>query len=131
MNLRRCLVLLACLAGALPSAASAQLVPGIKRTPLQNFEVPGTVYQTVMGTAEIGPGLSIGKHSHFGIEAGYVLEGDFIMLVEGEAPKTYKAGDSYVIPVGKAHDARAGDKGAKVLATYVVEKGKPLATPLP
>lgn len=109
----------------------AQAPPAIKRTPLQSFDVPGPGYQTVMGTAEIAPGASIGKHTHFGIEAGYVLDGDFVMMVEGQPPKTYKAGDSYVIPTGIAHDAKAGDKGAKVLATYVVEKGKPFATPSP
>ena len=112
--------------------AFAQSAPaGIKRTPLQSFDVPGAGYQTVMGTAEISPGASIGKHSHHGIEAGYVLEGEFVMMVDGQPVTTYRPGDSYVIPAGAAHDAKAGERGAKVLATYVVEKGKPLATPAP
>lgn len=115
----------------LAAPALAQPAPAIKRTPLQSFDVPGAGYQTVMGTAEIAPGASIGNHTHFGIEAGYVLEGEFIMMVAGQPPKTYKAGNSYVIPAGAAHDAKAGEKGAKVLATYVVEKGKPLATSVP
>ena len=113
-------------------AALAQSAPaGIKRTPLQNFDVPGPNYQTVIGTAEIAPGASIGKHTHFGIEAGYVLEGEFVMTVDGQPLKTYRKGEHYMIPAGVAHDAKAHDDGAKVLATYVVEKGKPFATPAP
>ena len=112
--------------------AAAQSPPaGIKRTPLQSFDVPGAGYQTVIGLAEVAPNTNIGKHTHFGIEAGYVLEGEFVLMVEGQPPKPYRPGDSYVIAAGAAHDARSGDKGAKLIATYVVEKGKPLATPTP
>jgi quercetin dioxygenase-like cupin family protein len=58
-----------------------------------------------------------------------VLEGDFTLLIEGQPPLALKAGESYKVPSGAIHDARSGDKGAKVIATYVVEKGKPLASP--
>jgi quercetin dioxygenase-like cupin family protein len=58
-----------------------------------------------------------------------VLEGELTMLVEGQPPKPLKAGESYQVSSGTVHDARSGDKGAKVIATYVVEKGKPLASP--
>ena len=103
----------------------------IKRTPLQKFEVPGTSYETVIGMAEIAPGASIGRHTHFGVEAGYVQEGELVLLVEGQPEKPLKPGESYQIAPGAVHDARAGQAGAKVIATYVVEKGKPLATPAP
>ena len=53
------------------------------------------------------------------------------LLVDGKPPLALKPGDSYQVPPGAPHDARAGEKGAKVLAVYVVEKGKPLATPAP
>jgi quercetin dioxygenase-like cupin family protein len=60
------------------------------------------------------------------------MEGASTLEIDGEAPRTLKAGDSCTIAAGKVHDAKAnGDKPAKVLATYVVEKGKPLATPAP
>ena len=52
-------------------------------------------------------------------------------LPAGETVLPLKAGDSYKVPPGAIHDARSGDKGAKVIATYVVEKGKPLASPAP
>ena len=101
----------------------------IKRTPLQKFDVPGTSHETVTAIAEISPNVaSIGRHSHFGPETGYLLEGEATLTIEGQPPKTLKAGDSYVVPAGAIHDASTGPKGAKVMAIYVVEKGKPLAT---
>ena len=70
--------------------------------------------------------------AHFGIETGYTLSGSASFEVEGEPPRLLKAGDSYVVPLGKVHDAKVvGDAPARVLAVYVVEKGKPLATPAP
>ena len=109
--------------------ALAQQAQTIKRTPLQKFDVPGTNYETVIGIAEIAPNVNVGRHTHPGPESGYLLEGDFTLLVEGQPPLPLKAGDSYKVPSGAIHDARTGDKGAKVIATYVVEKGKPLASP--
>ena len=114
---------------SLVGVLDAQQAPPIKRTPLQKFDVPGTNYETVIGIAEIGPNVNVGRHTHPGPESGYLLEGDFTLLVEGQAPLALKAGDSYKVPPGAVHDARTGDKGAKVIATYVVEKGKPLASP--
>jgi len=118
------------LAGTEPPAL-AQQPQTIKRTPLQKFDVPGTNYETVIGIAEIAPNVNVGRHTHPGPESGYVLEGDFTLLVEGQPPLPLKAGESYKVPSGAIHDARSGDKGAKVIATYVVEKGKPLASPAP
>jgi quercetin dioxygenase-like cupin family protein len=81
--------------------------------------------------AEIAAGGATGRHTHFGVEVGYVMEGTATLEVDGEAPRALKAGDSYTIPVGKVHNAKAEGGAAKVLATYAVEKGKPLATPAP
>ena len=114
---------------ALPAAATQ--TQGIKRIPLQKFDVPGTTYETVIGIAEISPGVAIGRHIHPGPESGYVLSGSFDLLIEGEAPRSLKAGDSYKVPPRTVHDARAGSDGAKVIATYVVEKGQPLASAAP
>lgn len=109
-----------------PAAAS-----GIKRTPLQRFDVPGTAYETVIGIAEIAPNVAIGRHTHPGPESGYVMRGAFELLIDGEPPRPMKAGDSYKVPPGTAHDAKSGGDGATVIATYVVEKGKPLASAAP
>ena len=112
---------------SLPAAANQ--TQGIKRTPLQRFDVPGTAYGTVIGIAEIAPNVSIGRHTHPGPESGYLIEGGFELLIDGEAPRMLKAGDSYKVPPRTVHDAKTGPEGAKVIATYVVEKGQPIASP--
>jgi quercetin dioxygenase-like cupin family protein len=104
---------------------------GIKRTPLQKIEFPDG-YNTVSGIAEIQPGGSAGRHTHPGIETGYLLEGEADLVVDGKPDQHLKAGDSYSIPAGVVHDAKVhGDKALKVLAIYVVDKTKPLASPAP
>ena len=119
-------VLLVALLGAGATLAQA---PGIKRTILQRIDI-GNNMEVILGIAEIAPGGSTGRHTHFGTETGYTLAGQASLEVEGEAPKLMSAGDSYVIASGKVHDAKVvGDAPAKVLAVYIVEKGKPLATP--
>ena len=109
--------------------AAANQTANIKRTPLQKFDVPGTNYETVIGMAEIVPNVNIGKHTHPGPESGYMLDGDMTLMIDGQPPLVVKTGESYKIPPGAVHDAKTGAKGAKVIATYVVEKGKPLASP--
>lgn len=107
--------------------------PAIKRTILQKGDVPVEgAREVIMGAAEIAAGGATGRHSHNGPETGYVLEGTSLLEIDGDAPKMMKAGDSYFIPAGKIHNASAhGGGSAKVLAIYVVEKGKPLVIPAP
>jgi quercetin dioxygenase-like cupin family protein len=112
-------------------AAAGAEAQNIKRTPLQRFDVPGANYETIIGLAEVMPNVSVGRHTHPGVESGYVLEGDMVLMVEGQPDRPLKAGESYQIPAGAVHDGRSGPNGAKVIATYVVEKGKPFATPAP
>ena len=104
---------------------------GIKRTPLQKVDFPAG-YNTVTAIAEIPAGGAAGRHTHPGAETGYVLEGELVLMIEGQEPKTLKAGDSYQIPEGAVHDAKAGgDKPMKVLGVYVIKAGEPLAKPAP
>ena len=112
------------------TTALAVAQDGIKRTPLQKVDFPDN-YTAVTGLAEIQPGVSAGRHTHPGIETGYVLEGETVLSIDGQPDITMKAGDSYVIPAGVPHDAKAvGEKPVKVLGIYVVERGKPLASPV-
>jgi quercetin dioxygenase-like cupin family protein len=123
-------ILLGLIVVAFAGAAIAQQA-GIKRTPLQKVEFPDG-YNTVSGIAEIGPGGSAGRHTHPGIETGYLLEGEADLIVDGKPDLHLKAGDSYSIPAGAVHDAKVhGDKALKVLAVYVVDKTRPLASPAP
>lgn len=103
----------------------------IKRTLLQTVEVPGTSFNAITGIAELAPNVAIGRHTHPGPESGYMMDGEMTLLIDGQPPKVVKTGESYQVPPGTVHDAKAGDKGAKVLAVYVVEKGKALASPAP
>ncbi|WP_407118549.1 cupin domain-containing protein [Bradyrhizobium sp. LMG 9283] len=104
---------------------------GIKRTPLQKIDFPDG-YTTVTAIAEVPAGGAAGRHTHPGIETGYVLEGELDLLIDGQPDKRLKAGDSYQIPAGAVHDAKThGDKPLKVLGVYVVDKTKPLASPAP
>ena len=106
---------------------------GIKRTLLMKTELAGIDGREVyLGTAEIAPGASAGRHTHHGHEIGYVLDGTALFEVEGEVPVVLKPGDHYHVDAGKRHDARnTGTGPAKVLAIYLIEKGKPLAVPAP
>jgi len=103
---------------------------GIKRTPLQKLEFPAG-YNTVTAIAEVPAGGAAGRHTHPGAETGYVLEGELELLIDGQPPMKIKAGESYQIPEGAIHDAKAGDKPFKVLGVYVVKAGEPLAKPAP
>ena len=128
MNNTRKLVLAAALAAAFTVAAQA---PAIKRMMLQKEGVTEE-REAVLAQAEIAAGGQSGRHTHPGVEMGYVLEGPVVLEIDGEAPRTLNAGDSFAIPYSKVHNAKAvGDKPAKVVSTYVVEKGKPLASPAP
>jgi quercetin dioxygenase-like cupin family protein len=106
--------------------------PGIKRTILLRTDDPGRpTYEAVMGIAEIAPGAMAGRHRHPGIEIGYVLEGSVTLEHEGEPARTLKAGDAFKNEPGLHNAKNTGTTPVKILAVYLVEKGKPLAEPAP
>jgi quercetin dioxygenase-like cupin family protein len=109
---------------------SAQAV-GFNRVLLQKQDLSAAGREAVVARGDFQPGGSVGKHTHPGEELGYVVEGEVVMEIEGKPPLTLKAGQVFFIPAGTVHAAKnAGKVPAKILATYVVEKGKPLATPV-
>lgn len=100
---------------------------GIKRTELQRHDlgVPGR--EVVQVRVELDPGVAFGKHTHPGEEIVYVLEGSLEYQVEGKPPVTLEAGEVLFIPAGTIHAAKnVGSDNAAELATYIVEKGRPL-----
>ena len=106
--------------------------PGFQRAVLQRGDLSVAGHEGVMARAEFAPGASVGKHTHPGEEISYVLEGSITLDVQGLAPVTLKAGDVFFVPAGKVHDAtNTGTAPAKIVATYVVEKGKPMTSPVP
>ena len=105
--------------------------PGFTRTALQTQDLSAPDRVAVVARAEFIPGGAAGKHTHPGEELGYILEGTLQLEIDGKPPLTLKAGDVFFVPAGVPHDGRnVGSGPAKVLATYVVEKGKPVATPV-
>ena len=105
--------------------------PGFTRKMLQDQNLSIADRHAVQALAEFVPGGAAGKHTHPGEELGYVVEGTLELLIEGQPPRTVKAGESFFVPAGVVHDGRnVGSGPAKVLATYIVEKGKPVATPV-
>ncbi|MGE0116087.1 MAG: cupin domain-containing protein [Steroidobacteraceae bacterium] len=116
--------------GCLATQALHAQQSGIQRTILLRTDMlaASAPMEAVMGRAEIPAGGNAGRHTHYGREVGYVLSGEAVLEVDGEAPRILHAGDTFLIEAGKVHDARAsGDAPARVLAFYLVEKGKPLA----
>ena len=128
--LKKIVLGLAIVTFAVVGAAMALAPGGIKRTPLQKIEFPKG-YNIVTVIAEIPANVLAGRHTHPGVDTGYVLEGDATLLVEGKPDQALKAGDSYAVPAGVPHDVKTGAKGLKIMAVYVVEEGKPVATPAP
>ena len=117
------------IAFALTGSVLAQQ-PAFKRTVLQQSDISSPGREVVQAVADFEPRATPGRHTHPGEEVGYVLEGTFLIEQDGKAPVTLKAGGTFLIPAGTVHNAtNTGAAGGKILATYIVEKGKPLATP--
>jgi quercetin dioxygenase-like cupin family protein len=105
--------------------------PGFSRTVLQRGDLSTPGREVVTAVAEFEPGATVGKHTHPGEEVAYVLEGTILLEQDGKPPVTLKAGQTFLIPPGTGHNAtNKGTAKARVLANYIVEKGKPLATPI-
>ena len=115
--------------------ASAQTAPpaataGVTRKILSQTDGPAPGYVTLLVEATIEAGVAVGRHTHPGIESAYVLEGGFELPIQGQPTRTTKAGDAFQIPPETPHaGGKPGDAKSRILITYVVEKGKPLASP--
>ena len=104
---------------------------GFKRTVVQQGDLSAPGREVVQAIAELQPGGQSGRHTHPGEEVAYILEGTVELEMQGKPAVSKKAGDAFLIPAGTAHNAKnTGKTVAKVLGTYIVEKGKPLATPV-
>jgi quercetin dioxygenase-like cupin family protein len=105
--------------------------PAFKRTELQRGDLSAHGREVVTALAEIPAGAESGMHRHPGEEVGYVVEGAINVDMPGKSAKMYKAGQAFLIPAGQPHNAKnAGSGTTKVLANYIIEKGKPVAEPV-
>jgi quercetin dioxygenase-like cupin family protein len=102
---------------------------GTKRTDLQRHDLSAPGREVVQVRVDVDPGSVSPKHTHPGEEIIYVLEGTLEYQIEDKPPATYKAGDVLLIQAGMTHWVKnVGSGNGAELATYVVEKGKPLIT---
>ena len=113
-------------------AVAAPAPAGVTRTDLQRHDLSTPGRETIQARIDIAPGAVAGWHRHPGEEVIYVIEGTLEYQLEGEAPVALNAGDVLFVPAGVAHMARnRGTANGAELATYIVEKGKPLLVPAP
>lgn len=127
---RRQVIVATCLfaaVGALHAQAS-----GLARTLVGKADVSISGREAVVARVEVAAGARAGRHTHPGDEISYITDGEVQLLVDGQPARTVKAGESFVIPAGVVHDAHnTSNAPVKLVGVYVVEKGKPLASPAP
>ena len=130
MKTTRVLATAALIAAGVFALPAAQAQPsGVKRTDLQRHDLSAPGREAIQVRVDLAPGVAFGKHTHPGEEIIYVLEGTLEYQLEDMPPVTLKAGDVLFIPAGTVHSARnPGSVTGSELATYIVEKGKPLLT---
>jgi quercetin dioxygenase-like cupin family protein len=117
-------------ADASAQATPPATTPGVTRKILSQTDGPAPGYVTLLVEATIEPGVAVGRHTHPGIESAYVLEGGFELPIQGQPTRTIKPGDGFQIPPETPHaGGKPGESKTRILITYVVEKGKPIASP--
>jgi quercetin dioxygenase-like cupin family protein len=126
----------ACLAAATAAAISASVpsdaapASNVQRRILlqQDLQIPN--YQTVLVEVTIPSGGREGRHTHPGSAVVFVQEGQLTLDLQGAASRTYMPGESFYIESGKVHEGiNNGNSRVRALASFVVEKGKELASP--
>lgn len=104
--------------------------PGLTRTLITKADVSVPNREAVIARVEVAPGGVAGWHTHPGDEISYITDGEATLLVAGQPPRKVAAGQGFVIPAGVVHNAQNdGAVPTKLVGVYVVEKGKPLASP--
>lgn len=120
------------LAAGATGIALKEQQPGSKRTLLQQHDLSVPGREVIQVRVDFDPGYVAPRHTHPGEEIIYVLEGTLEYQIEGQPTATVKPGDVLFVPAGAIHSAKnVGTGNGAELATYVVEKGKPLITLVP
>jgi quercetin dioxygenase-like cupin family protein len=133
-NLTAVIVVVVCVALLCLSSAPALHAqpPGAKRTILTKQDLSNfPAHEGVVAEVEFTPGAREPKHTHPGDLFGYVREGTLTLGVEGRPIATVRPGEVFFVPAGKVHwGENASATPVKLLVTFVVEKGKPLTSPV-
>ena len=114
----------------LASGALLAQASGLSRTIVTKADVSVPGREAVIARVEVAPGAMAGWHTHPGDEISYIQEGEAELMIAGQPNRIVKAGEGFVIPAGVVHNARNSSTApVKLVGVYVVEKGKPLASP--
>ena len=124
-----CAICAAVVASGVEKKAQGQA--GFTRTIMQKSEYPGDKYATILVSIEIEPNALIPRHTHPGIESSYLVAGNCVLSVKGQQDRSVNAGEGFQIQPEVPHSVRNGPEKTTVVATYIVEKDKPLASPAP
>ena len=109
------------------TAAARVPQPGLRRTDLQRHDLSAPGHEMIQTRVDFDPGVLAPRHSHPGEEIVYALDGLLEYQLDGEPPVTIEAGEVVFIPAGTIHAVKnVGSGNGAELATYIVEKGKPL-----
>jgi quercetin dioxygenase-like cupin family protein len=116
----------------LTGAVIAQNPPAVVRTVVTRADAAAPGKEAVIVRVEFPASATTGKHTHFGEEVSYVTDGEGELTIAGQPTRKIKVGDGFIVPSGAVHEAKnTGTQPLKLVAVFVVEKGKPLSTPAP
>jgi quercetin dioxygenase-like cupin family protein len=110
----------------------AQDAPAPKRTVLLQHDTSAPGFEAALVAVEIPPGAREGRHTHPGLAIVHVQEGTLTLEYEGKPTASYMAGQSFFVEAGKVHEGiNRGATTVKAIASFVIEKGKPITTQVP
>ena len=98
---------------------------------LNKTEYPGDKYVCILVKLDLAPGQLVPRHMHPGVESTYLASGSVTLSVKGQPDLAVKAGDGYQVPPETPHTVRNGPDKSTIIATFIVEKDKPLVEPAP
>ncbi len=112
-----------------PNKAAAQATPGFTRKILQRTDLPGEKFVCMLVQIDIDPDGFVAPHTHPGIESSYFVAGGGVLSVRGQPDRTLAAGEGFQVPPEVVHSVRNGSAPSRLIATFTVDRDKPLATP--
>jgi quercetin dioxygenase-like cupin family protein len=119
------------LIGGQASAQAPAAGAGLARTIVSKVSLPASPYDVLQVLVTIDPGFLVARHTHPGTESSIILEGGGTLGVKGASDRVLGPGESFLIPPEVPHLLQNKGATTKVIATYTVDRGKPLATPAP
>ena len=132
LNRRLFVTCAVCAAAGLVATGAGGQTTGVVRTILQRTDAPGDgKYEIILVRGDLPAGAMLARHTHFGVETSLVVAGSGELMMQGQPSRKIAAGDSFQVPTGLPHAIQNDAAPMQLSSVFVVEKGKPLATPAP